>query len=44
MKKVRKMYSPPSMRVFELKQTPCLLAGSEENGGGKLPDNPNVPI
>ena len=41
---VRKMYSPPQMSVFELKQTPCLLAGSEGNGGGELPINPNIPI
>ena len=42
MKKVRKHYYPPQVAVVELKKNPCLLDGS--NGGGKLPDNPNVPI
>ena len=32
--KTRKTYERPSMRVFELKQKPALLAGS--GGDGKL--------
>lgn len=43
MKKSKKnCYYPPRAVVVELKENPYLLAGS--NGGGKLPDNPNVPI
>ncbi len=31
MKREKKMYSKPSMRVFELRQSPQLLAGSAEH-------------
>ena len=40
--KKRKIYEKPSMRVFELKQQPQLLAGS--NGGGMPGGEPAIPF
>ena len=37
----KKNFTPPQIRVIELRQNPCLLAGS---GEGNIDPNPNVEI
>lgn len=43
MKTSKKKFTPPQIRVIELRQNPCLLAGSGE-GNGDIDPNPNIPI
>ena len=42
--KKRKLYEKPVMQVFELKQQPQLLAGSDGNGGGMPGGEPAEPF
>ena len=43
---MKKMYLAPEMEVIELRQTACLLAGSDPGlggGGGGVADAPEIP-
>lgn len=40
----KRNYEKPSMKVYELKQQPQLLAGSDGNGGGMPGGQPGQPF